>query len=105
MDDFMDKGLAVEETAPTPNVTVRFKPTTPIEVELDVDQLTWEDMKVIRRASAQGASEDDAEQALFALLTKLTGKDMRLLPLRVVNAVIAQLGMLTNEMGNPKNSA
>lgn len=77
------------------NVTVRVKKNPHIDVEIDIDQLSYKEMKRLRKlASEQG--EDEAMDEVIAVLSKLTGQDLSSAPVRVVNAIMAQLGKLNN---------
>jgi hypothetical protein len=77
------------------NVTVRIKKNPHIDVEIDIDRLSYKEMKRLRKlANEQG--EDEAMDEVIAVLSKLTGQDLSEAPVRVVNAIMAQLGKLNN---------
>ena len=70
-------------------VTVKFKPSEPIEIEIDPDKLTWEDFLLLN--NAKNLSEDEALKQFNAIMFKLTGQDIGKMPARHVSAIVAQL--------------
>lgn len=81
-------------------VIIRFKPAKPIELEIDPDLLTWDDLMIIQ--GLQGESEENVLGKFKVLLTKLTGQDIGAMPARTVTAIIDQLKNMT-ELTTPKN--
>lgn len=62
------------------NLTITEKPIN-YPVELDFSKLTWADLLAFQKA--QGASEEEAQQMLADLVTRLTGIDAMTMPASV----------------------
>jgi len=76
------------------SVIVKFKPSAPIEIEIDPDKLTWEDFLLLN--GAKNLSEDEALKQFNEIMFKLVGQDITKMPARHVSAIVAQL----KEIGN-----
>lgn len=89
-------------TAPAlPEIKFIFKQVEkPIEIELDLDALTWEDNLKFGQIQAKNDSgemtDEEAFAALNELLTKITGRDVAKMPSRHVSAIITQIATMTN---------
>lgn len=108
MSESTDPTVQSPEAPPTgltplaePAVIVTFKKMVPLQVEIDVDAIRWQQMKIIQRF-AQNSSEEESTEALLDLLTTLTGQDARQFSMRQINSLIEQIGKLS-EAVNPKN--
>jgi hypothetical protein len=81
---------------------------TPIRVSVDMALLTWGDLLVVQRLQRQakaGGDDDDgaeAERALNALVSKITGQDAVGLPAVVVTRVLDAIKERTAGLA-PKN--
>lgn len=84
----------------TPQVIIRLKPVKPVELEIDPDLLTWDDMIMIQ--GLQGEAEETVLPMFKTLLSKLTGQDIGAMPARTVTAIIGQLKNIT-DLATPKN--
>lgn len=71
------------------SVVVKFKPSAPVEIEIDPDKLTWEDFLLLN--NAKNLSEEAALKQFNELMFKLTGQDINQMPARHVSAIIGQL--------------
>jgi len=87
-------------------VVVSFKKRAPVEIEIDQDLLTWDDltemMELQEKGERGGLTQREQMDALAALLTKVTGQDMHQQPARVVTALVAELGKLTGQQTEKK---
>lgn len=104
----MNNGMIVSaptrdmDNEPSPNlagsVVVKFKTAKTYQIELDPDQLTWEDLtslSEIQDKEARGElSARESMDAVADLLTRLTGQDVKSLPARVVAALLEELQRL-----------
>lgn len=65
------------------------------EVEIDMDKLTWDDGKKLRklqqRAEADKLSEDEQILLMDEFIQKVTGRDPNTMPMEVVNRIVAVL--------------
>lgn len=73
---------------------------TPVRVSVDFSRLTFGDYLRLRKIQGGGLSDDEAEQMIVDLVTKLTGQDALELPGMAVNAILAELGQRASQ-GSP----
>lgn len=59
-----------------------------IEVNVDLSLLTWGDLLKLQRVSSSGTSEEQAEELLNNVISRVTGKDAYDLPAVVVTQVL-----------------
>jgi hypothetical protein len=76
--------------------------------EIDPNDLTWEDMEELmdlyERQEKGELSAREGDAAVIALLTRITGEDIRKLPARVVRSLLEQFGVVVGmEAQNAKN--
>lgn len=102
----VDEGMA---NMPPPSAVVfTFKKREPIQIELDMDALTWEDnihfSEVQDKADRGEISQSEAIKALTAMLSKLSGQDVGKLPMGVVSGMLVEFKRLaearTEELKN-----
>ncbi len=67
-------------------VTVEFI-EDPVTVKVDFAKLTWGDLIALQKRGETG-SEEEAEQLMTGLISKLTGQDAYTLPAYVVSEII-----------------
>ena len=89
-------------------VIVSFKKRPPVEIEIDQDLLTWDDLAEMMELQEKGERGDLSQReqmnALAALLTKVTGQDMHQQPARVVTALVSELGKLAGQQGQAQKN-
>lgn len=89
---------AVESLRAQTATIIKFKKRVPIEIELDMDALTWEDnMKFLALQEKLEKGEMDEVAGLEAvsdILSKLAGQDVRKMPVAVVMDLLAQFQSL-----------
>lgn len=78
------------DTNPT-NVVVTVKDPARIEIEVDIDRLRWEHASMLERSQDPNVPQEEQSRLVLAVLEAVTGQDMAQQPLRVVNAVLAQI--------------
>lgn len=67
-------------------------------VQADITALTWGDLLKLQKAVAGGVSEDEAQELLAGIISKVTGQDANELPAVAVQAVLN--GLLQRVQGN-----
>ncbi len=74
-------------------VKVNFVKRAPVEVNVDIDRLTWDNYKVIQEieANLDGLDEVAQMEKLIDVINLVADVDLRSLPVRVMNKVIAQV--------------
>lgn len=84
--------MAATPTA-TGAVRVNFVKRAPVEVNIDIDRLTWSDYKKIQeiQANSDGLDELALMEALIDVLNMVADVDLRSLPVRVMNEVVSQV--------------
>lgn len=79
--------------------TIKWKQSSPVEIELDSDALTWEDVLYFNslktKNEAGELSDDEMLNELTEVLTKLVGQDVRKLPARAVRLVLEAMNDIT----------
>src|SRR5690349_11513690 len=88
----------------TPSVTFTYKKRVqPISIELDFDALTWEDnihfALIQEKIEKEEITQEESMGALTSLLEKLTGQDVKKLPMSVVKAILEEFHRLS-ELGD-----
>lgn len=68
-------------------VTVNFV-DTPLTIDVDLSKLTWGDLLKIQRAMGGTLAEDQAEELLNGVLSRVTGQDATGLPALAVAEVL-----------------
>lgn len=101
-------GKTDNKVSPAPPVIINFVQKEPVVIEIDPDALLWEDMEALmevqERQDKGELTEREASRVLTDLLTKITGKDMKKQPARLVTALMAQLETITGGVAdNAKN--
>ena len=74
----------------TQDVVIRSKPTPQLDVEIDMAQLTWRDVRRIEELS-QNTEDGSANDALEAIIAKCTGMDPGDLPAYAVKPIITAI--------------
>lgn len=74
-------------------VKVNFVKRAPVEVNVDIDRLTWADYKKIQglTTSADDLPETEMMEKLIDVINLVADVDLRSLPARVMNEVINQV--------------
>ena len=90
------------------NITISTKPMTPIHIEMDANLLTWEDMMTFtdirQRQERKEITESELLTALGALISKVVGQDVNLLPARVVTKLFVEFTkLMSGDEENLKN--
>ena len=70
-------------------VTFRIKPVAPVEIELDINALTFED--ALQLFTLQSANDEQSIRALMPLLSKVAGQDVSKLPISYVQPMTAAI--------------
>jgi hypothetical protein len=73
------------------NVTVTVKPPEHVNIDVDIDRLKWRHSAMLQQAMSPDLPEEEQEALIFGVLEAVTGQDMRDQPLRVINAVLAEI--------------
>jgi hypothetical protein len=87
-------------------VVITMKPRRPLEVEVDIDALTWGDVAAFEKFAQTGAVDtNDARQMeeMLALVQKCIGeRDVNTLPVRAIAPLVrAIMDALQTEMAGP----
>lgn len=64
-------------------LTITIKPAAPVHIELDLDALSFEDVKIL-----QAMDENSDETQALAVISKVIGRDATLLPIRHLKPII-----------------
>ena len=74
-------------------VKVNFVKRAAVEVNIDIDRLTWDNYKVIQEieANLDGLDEVAQMEKLIGVINLVADVELRSLPVRVMNEVIAQV--------------
>jgi len=73
--------------------------------EIDIEQLTLDDLEILEKGIGPGASAKQIKQTLGRLITNKTAKDIGKIPLKELNKRIAALSQTIQELSVPKESA
>lgn len=68
-------------------INVTIKPTKPIDIEIDIDALSFSDALTLMKLQ-ENANDENALLSMMDIISKLIGQDARTLPLRHVQAII-----------------
>jgi hypothetical protein len=69
------------------DITVRIKPTRPLDVEIDLDALSFSDAIALTKLQ-DAANDENALLSMMDIISKLIGQDAKTLPLRHVQAIV-----------------
>jgi hypothetical protein len=92
--------LMATESLEPPDVILRFKKSPPYEIEVDFDALTWDDFMTLQTQGAK-LSEEESQEKVNEVLSRICGQDVRKLPGRVVGTVLTRL----KEMAGPEKNS
>lgn len=99
MSEIINGEVAVPNSA---NITIKRRP--PVEVEIDIDALTWEDMEKV--AVLEDEYKKNGAEAIgkfIDLLNKVCSVDVRQLPVRAASEVMVAFFTQINSVSDLKN--
>jgi len=99
-EELNDETPEIDNRIPDPEVTITYKKSKPVNFEIDLDALTWEDTllfgEIESKTSSGEMTEKEGFEALSDLISKIVGQDVRSLPSRHVGAIIAEISNLSS---------